>query len=143
VTFFQDSAPYPLSRYQQEQIGATEVRFSSWNVPKSPAKVYILEREIDYIHPLKNSFGPSEAKTSRNQKLWHYGNFYTVIQNITNVEGIPMADCFQVHDQWIIRTTGENAFVTLSVSFHVEFVKRTMFKSLIQNNVKAETKKWF
>jgi len=31
----------------------------------------------------------------------------------------------------------------LSVSFEINFVKRTMFKSLIQKNVKSETKKWF
>jgi hypothetical protein len=142
--FFHDSAPYSLSRYQQEQIGDKDVRFSSWTVHSSPATdVHFLEREIDYIHPLTNAIGPSEAKTLRNQKLWQYGNVAVVIQNTTDVEGIPMADCFQVHDQWIVKTTNKNDSVTLSVSFHVEFVKRTIFKKLIQSNVKAETKKWF
>jgi hypothetical protein len=123
--FFHDSAPYSLSRYQQEQIGDKEVRFSAWSVSSSQVtNVHILERKIDYIHPLNNSFGPSEAKTSRNQKLWKYGDFAVVIQNTTDVEGIPMADCFQVHDQWIVvQSKGNSGSVTLSVSFHVDFVK--------------------
>jgi hypothetical protein len=70
-----------------------------------------------------------------------------LLRNITKVEGIPMADCFQVMDQWIFQPSGtrdhDRPCLTLSVSFQVDFVKRTMFKSLIQKNVKSETKKWF
>ncbi|KAG7341379.1 protein of unknown function DUF4782 containing protein [Nitzschia inconspicua] len=148
--FFSDSAPHSLAKYQNEQIGDKDIKFTSWMVSDGgrAADVLVLERDIDYVHPLNNSMGPSEAKTSRKQKCCQYGNHAIVIQNITSVEGIPMADCFQVHDQWIIiqnqNSDSENiASSTLSVSFQIDFMKRTMFKSLIQKNVKAETKKWF
>jgi VAD1 Analog of StAR-related lipid transfer domain len=145
--FFHDAAPHSLAKYQQEKIGDKDVRFSAWKSSDSgsSAHVKVLERDIDYIHPLNNAMGPSEAKTFRKQKLWQYGDHAIIIQNVTSVEGIPMADCFQVHDQWIIVPSKDagSTSLTLSVSFQVEFVKRTMFKSLIQKNVKAETKKWF
>ena len=148
--FFQDEAPHALAKYQQEHIGDTDVQFSPWraHLPETGDNVTLaLKRTIEYIHPLNNSMGPSEAKTYRTQYLLRYGECGMLLRNTTKVEGIPMADCFQVMDQWIFQPSesGDNdrRCLTLSVSFQVDFVKRTMFKSLIQKNVKSETKKWF
>jgi hypothetical protein len=64
------------------------------------------------------------------------------LQNVTNVQGVPGADCFRVEDLWIVESVGDNS-VQLSVYFQIVFSKRTMFKPIIQKNAKAETKKWF
>jgi hypothetical protein len=148
--FFQDEAPHALAKYQQEHIGDKHVQFSPWRPLSSETgnnATVALIRTIEYIHPLNNSMGPSEAKTYRTQYLLRYGECGMLLRNITKVEGIPMADCFQVMDQWIFHPSGtrddDRPCLTLSVSFQVDFVKRTMFKSLIQKNVKSETKKWF
>lgn len=143
--FFHDSAPASLAKYQNEIIGDKNVEFSLWNTTNLSDDVQLLERKIEYIHPLKNSMGPSEAKTRRKQQLWRYGTYAVVIRNTTTVEGIPMADCFQVHDLWILKPdkSVDGHSLTLTVSFQVDFLKRTMFKSLIQKNIQAETKKWF
>ena len=148
--FFQDEAPHALAKYQQEHIGDKNVQFSPWraHLPETGDNATLaLKRTIEYIHPLNNSMGPSEAKTYRTQYLLRYGECGMLLRNTTKVEGIPMADCFQVMDQWIFQPSesadNDRSCLTLSVSFRVDFVKRTMFKSLIQKNVKSETKKWF
>jgi hypothetical protein len=156
--FFADDAPYSLAKYQTEHIGDKEVEFGPWREtgppgPASAAPTVSWERSINYLHPLNNSVGPSQAKTTRQQRLARFGECGIILDNTTLVEGIPMADCFKVIDHWIVesdvdRDGGNEAAescssLTITVTFQIVFTKRTMFKSLIQKNIKSETKKWF
>jgi hypothetical protein len=147
--FFHNSAPYSLAKYQEEKIGDKNISFGQWKAASNGSEAAVvhsscMERSVDFIHPLGNAMGPSEAKTFRKQTLQRYGNHAIIIQNSTQVDGIPMADCFQVKDQWIVQAEqDEPNTISVSVFFEIDFMKRTMFKSLIQKNVKAETKKWF
>mmetsp|Transcript_4987 Transcript_4987/g.14445 ORF Transcript_4987/g.14445 Transcript_4987/m.14445 type:complete len:502 (-) Transcript_4987:417-1922(-) len=117
-----------------------------------------LERESRYIHPINGAgsmVGLTEAETFRRQSLKRYRKWGAVLKNVSTVgKGVPMSDCFRVEDKWIIEqhdnidkdgSSGNTTTVslTLSVSFRIVFVKRTMFRGLIQKNVASETKKWF
>jgi len=167
--FFSDDAAFSLARYQLEEIGDRDVQFDSWR--RKPMQemddedddgIPELEREIKYIHPINglgSMIGPSEAETFRRQSLKRYSRCGAVLKNVTTVgKSVPMGDCFRVEDKWIIERHDHKhnndsdhehqqdqctCTLTLSVSFRIVFVKRTMFKSLIQKNTNSETKRWF
>ena len=108
---------------------------------------------------MKNSIGPSRAKTTRRQALRIIPRRGIVLENVTIVEGIPAADCFRVQDQWIVElpnneiavaTTPDEGTKSLpkpclqfSVSFQIHFLKRTMLKPLIQKTIRQEAKQWY
>ena len=155
--FFSDDSVFSLARYQLEHIGDRDVSLHPWRT-KSTAQsktktlsedddehdgVPVLEREISYIHPIGGKIGPSEAETFRFQTLKRYGSHGAILENVTTVgKSIPMGDCFRVEDRWIIEQETPNS-LKLSVDFRVVFVKRTMFKGIIQKNTLSETKEWF
>ena len=165
--FFSDDATFSLANYQIEEVGDRDVQFDPWRrkTKKKTNEGYNdddadddgipeLEREIRYIHPINSGIGPSEAETFRHQSLKRYGRYGAILQNVTTVgKAVPMGDCFRVEDKWIIEQKQEQQqhqgshqqenFLTLSVFFRTVFVKRTMFKSIIQKNAISETKKWF
>jgi hypothetical protein len=171
--FFSDDAVFSLARYQLEHVGDRDVSFHPWRKKKSSNGggggdestggsavtadendgIPELEREISYIHPIGGGsmIGPSEAETFRVQSLKRYGDFGAILRNVTTVgKGIPMGDCFRVEDQWMLEAKAFDgaaaapcSSLTLSVSFRVVFVKRTMFKGIIQKNTLSETKDWF
>ena len=103
--------------------------------------INVLERKIAFIHPLKNPVGPSEARTVRTQTFRRFHNFGMTLQNSTKIEGVPKADCFVVEDRWIFTKVSETQ-ISFSVSFRMNFIKSTMFKSIIQKNTRSETKSW-
>jgi len=141
--FLSNDASFQISRYQKEQIMDKQISYSKWkkrqNADRFPP---IFDRDVNFIHPLNNTVGPSQAKTNRRQCFQRFGTLGATLQNTTVVQGVPGADCFQVVDRWIIQSSGDSS-VDLSVYFQISFSKFTMFKSLIQKNVKAETKKWY
>lgn len=155
--FFSDDAFFSLARYQLEHVGDRDVSFHPWRQTqskKSPEEkkcdsyepvIPELEREIRYIHPIGGSMiGPSEAETFRVQSMKRYKHHGIILKNVTTVgKGIPMGDCFRVEDQYNIENHPTECALTISVSFRVVFVKRTMFKSMIEKNTLAETKEWF
>jgi hypothetical protein len=137
--FIADQAPYSIAKYQREKIGDQNITVSKWNVT-SPCHI----RNISFLHPLKNSIGPTKAKTTREQKFQRFGSHGMTLGNSTVVEGIPAADCFRIEDVWIIqRDPTSSCRLVLTVSFRMVFTKRTMLKSLIQRNIRQETKNWF
>ena len=162
--FFSDDAFFSLARYQLEHVGDRDVSFHPWRRKQknncdekktdsvnhnlnnnNETEIPELEREIRYIHPIGGSMiGPSEAETFRVQSLKRYRNHGAILKNTTTVgKGIPMGDCFRVEDMWVIEKDPSESLLTISVSFNVVFVKRTMFKGMIQKNTLSETRDWF
>ena len=86
--------------------------------------------------------GPTEAHTKRRQVWKRYGAHGMTFENTTEVEGIPSADCFSVHDFWKIVADGPN-HVQVSVRFAPRFTKRTILRGMIEKNIRKETKTWF
>jgi hypothetical protein len=103
-------------------------------------------RSIEFWHPIKGNVGPSGAQTTRHQTYRRFGSQGFIIENTTKVKGIPAADCFQVQDRWVFEqsstTTSDNS-ISMTVSFHITFTKRTMLKPIIEKNIRHETKSWF
>lgn len=102
-------------------------------------------RTLSFTHPIKKGsvgVGPSEAHTQRSQIVRRYDPLGITFQNTTHVEGIPAADCFSVHDFWTIASAGDSS-VVVSVRFAARFTKRTLFRNVIERNIKRETKEWF
>jgi hypothetical protein len=146
--FFADQAPHPIEKFQREAIGDERIHVSQWS-PKISSTTRTTTakcaRTIDFWHPLKNALGPSKAKTLRQQTIRRFGNYGVILENTTMVQGVPAADCFRVHDRWVVEAARDatDGGLTMTVTFRIEFTKATMFKPLIQKNIRRETKNWF
>jgi hypothetical protein len=168
--FLADQASHSVDKYQSVQIGDYEIVTTPWkDVDSDTANLppgIVISRTFQFFHPLKNSLGPSKAKTTRHQRLQRCGNLGMCWENTTSVEGIPAADCFRVEDRWVFEAvevsdpTLENGgddgggfdssrrsplssyHIKLTVTFRIIFFKRTMLRSLIQKNVKQENRNW-
>lgn len=139
TTFFADDALYSLDRYQRNKIGDRDIEITGWYQEDGA-----LTRTMNFVHPIKSSYGmgPSEARTTRQQRLKRFGDLGISIENTTVVEGIPSADAFFVQDQWLVESTGENE-VKLTTRFGTRFTKRALFRGLIEKNILKETTDWF
>ena len=138
--FLADNAQYSLDYYQKEYIKDRNVSITGWDVGADGVSFH---RSISFTHPIKNSMGigPSSAQTSRQQRLRKFPGIGLALENKTVIEGIPGADCFHIQDIWLLEFVNESES-RLSVHFDIIFQKRSMFKSIIQKNVRKETKQW-
>jgi hypothetical protein len=125
-----------------QQIGDTNLTASMWKQTNPGEFPTILERTINFVHPLRNPVGPSEAKTCRTQSFRRFGDLGMTVENSTVIEGVPAADCFRVEDRWIIEKDSDST-LTMLVSLRFNFIKRTMFKPVIMKNARTETRNWF
>ena len=86
--------------------------------------------------------GPSEARTTRKQRLEKFDDEGILLENVTTVEGIPAADTFEMRDCWLLEQL-ENDQMELSSSFQVRFTKRSIFRGIIEKNIRKETLDWW
>jgi hypothetical protein len=137
--FLADHAPHSLDSFQRNTIGDTEMVVAPWELRRG---CDLLVRTTSCQHKLKNSLGPSHAKTTRHQRLQRFGNLGICVESSITVAGVPAADCFIVSDQWLIEAVpGGN--VLFSVRFQINFLKRTILKGIIQTSTRTESKQWF
>ena len=159
-TFLADEAPFSFDRFQREHIRDHNVIVTQWepdpsnndDADNNDSNRGILQqaRTLSFTHPIKKGVGPTEAHTRRRQVVRRYGPHGITFQNTTHIEGIPAADCFSVHDFWTIapivdetKDDGQRTTVIVNVRFAPRFTKRTLFRSVIERNIKRETKQWF
>jgi VAD1 Analog of StAR-related lipid transfer domain len=114
-------------------------------------EVFVRQRRIVFTHPIRNTLGvgPSSAHTTREQTLRRFGDCGMILENKTQVDGIPSSDCFHVQDQWIMEGVSEEGAddavptrVRLSVRFDTRFHRRVMFQNMIVKTIRSETKRW-
>lgn len=112
---------------------------------------------MTFTHPLKKSalgVGPSEARTSRQQRLRRFGKTGMLVENTTVIVDatIPSGDTFYVQDYWLLEAhvgppptahLNDKEHVTLTTRFGTRFTKRTLLRGIIEKNVLKETTKWF
>jgi VAD1 Analog of StAR-related lipid transfer domain len=137
-----DGAPYALDWYQEKYVGDRDIELTGWDVdPDENA----LKRSMSFTHPINNVVGPTQARTTRHQRLQRFEDFGIVVENTTViVDNIPSADAFYVHDHWVIQGSElDQQSVTLSTRFAARFTKRALFRGLIEKSVAKETTKWF
>lgn len=138
-TFLADNAPHSLDKFQLNVIGDTEVEISAWELQRGRDQ---LVRTASCLHKLKNSLGPSHARTTRRQRLQRFGDVGIGVESTISVAGVPSADCFTVADQWLIEAVS-GGIIRFSVRFQTTFTKRTILKGVIQSSTRTETKQWF
>mmetsp|Transcript_103969 Transcript_103969/g.144696 ORF Transcript_103969/g.144696 Transcript_103969/m.144696 type:complete len:510 (+) Transcript_103969:17-1546(+) len=150
-TFLSDDASYSIEKYQQDMIGDKDIEYSKWK----SGTTSIQSRSINFVHPLKNKVGPSQAKTSRQQQLTICGTTKGLcLRNTTRVQGVPGADCFRGEDKWILEevvdvsnqsssSSTTKRRIQMTVSYRLVFEKRCMVQKLIQKNYRKETKDWY
>ncbi|GKY91337.1 hypothetical protein MPSEU_000105900 [Mayamaea pseudoterrestris] len=139
--FLADNAPHSIDQYQRDEIGDKNVVMSPWTKDDSG----VLFRKMTSLHPITNSMGmgPSEARTTRIQKMQRFGNVGLIIEGTTRVEGVPAADAFSVCDLWLVEAMNDNEQVRLTTRFETRFHKRCLFKSFIEKSVLAQTTEWY
>jgi hypothetical protein len=138
--FLADGAPYSLDWFQKT-YGDRDIELTGWDVDHTDGT--ILTRSMTFTHPIKTALGvgPSEARTTRHQRLRRFDNLGIMVENTVIVDNVPSADAFYVQDHWLIEATNDDQ-VTLSTRFGTRFTKRALFRGMIEKNVVKETSRW-
>jgi hypothetical protein len=131
--YLADDAKYSISNYL-EQNGDSHVKPSSWtNVVETTTQT----RSIHYTHPVNAPMAPPTADARKEQRYRRYGDLGLTLVTKTHVEGVPMADCFFVHDCIRVENCGAKQ-VAVFMQFDVTFIKSTMFKRIIARTTTSE-----
>jgi hypothetical protein len=94
--FLADGAPFSLDWYQKTYIGDRDIELTGWD---ADADEQVLKRSMMFTHPISNTLGPSQARTTRHQRLKRYEDYGIILENTTViVDNIPSADAFYVQD---------------------------------------------
>lgn len=112
-------------------------------------------RVIKFSHNIKTPVGKSVARGTKFQTLYQFPNSMGFILDCRiDCEGVHTSDCFYVEERWIIQPSMNgkvtpkadkkvNESVLLTTKFELRFVKKTLWKSVIESMTSAETRKWF
>ena len=138
-TFLADDATYSLVHHQSDHVHDKDVQATPWKRAGS-----VMTRTITFTHPIKSSMGlgPSEARTTRQQRLEKFDHVGILLENVTTVGGIPAADTFEMRDCWLLEQLEEGQ-TKLASSFQVHFTKRSIFRGIIEKNIRKETLDWW
>ena len=139
----QDNADNSIEKFMRN-IGELEVESTSWQ-PSSPTSTQLAKRRfIQYIHPINAPMAPPTAAARKEQSLDKFGNVGLCLETCTFVENVPMADCFVVRDRlWVNANPEEKSGCIVSVTFHIDFIKGTMFRRIIENTTRGEYQKFW
>eukprot|EP00568_Trieres_chinensis_P001562 CAMPEP_0183298180 /NCGR_PEP_ID=MMETSP0160_2-20130417/5277_1 /TAXON_ID=2839 ORGANISM="Odontella Sinensis, Strain Grunow 1884" /NCGR_SAMPLE_ID=MMETSP0160_2 /ASSEMBLY_ACC=CAM_ASM_000250 /LENGTH=166 /DNA_ID=CAMNT_0025460155 /DNA_START=230 /DNA_END=731 /DNA_ORIENTATION=+ len=142
--FWSNSAPHPISDYQRDVIKDKDIKTDEW---EEAPDGFTLERVIDYMHPSDAPIGPPMAHSKKSQQLQQYGEHGAMLKTVTQVEDVPMADCFLLEDRILVEPKGtsggeEKVEVTVTAEFGIRFVKSTVWKRIIRKNAKGGIAKW-
>jgi hypothetical protein len=145
MTFFEGDSVYSLGYFLQ-RTGNENVTTSSWSVPLKQTQYKPVRtssiRTISYMHPVSNPLAPPMARATKTQRLERYHRDTTVIQTLTVVQDVPMADCFVVEERMFVENTGKNG-LKLSAYFQIQFTQETMFRSIIEKQTSIKFVEYF
>ena len=138
--FLADDAPHSIMRYQEQQIGDTQVKATKWMLDENDC----MTRTISFCHPISNSFGigPSSTLANREQTFYRFGDIGMCLATTTNVSGVPASDAFHVADLWLVEQISRQE-IRFSVLYETVFTKRTIFRRVIEASTKIEIKSWY
>ena len=130
-TFISDNAEYSLQAYLSK-IGDTIIEVTPWTSST---------RTIHYDHPINVPMAPPSAKANKQQTLKMYGLKGIYIETCTQVDDVPLTDCFVVDDQIFVESFGDG--VKVNAFFEIRFTKSTIWKRVITNTTNEEFRKFF
>jgi VAD1 Analog of StAR-related lipid transfer domain/GRAM domain len=139
--FLSDDAPHSIMAYQEKHMGDSQIVTTKWNTTMDNAT---MNRSITFSHPIKNALGvgPTSTMATRSQTLSRFGDLGLCLLSRTTVVGIPAADTFHVEECWFVEQVSSHE-IHLTVLPEIVFVKRTMFKRMIESSTKSEILIWY
>lgn len=133
-----DNATHSFGKFMRG-IGEKRVDTTPWQPTHTPTSSDPACRTIHYTHPITAPLAPPMAKALKKQILHKFGNVGLCLETCTDVEDVPMADCFVVEDRlWVHASEDNNEECVVSVTFRIRFVKGTMFRRIIENATRKE-----
>lgn len=147
--------------------GDLNIEYGEWQplgrpVPEDVSKVpFTYSRPFAYAHPRTTMlmFGPKNAPATQVQYLYLPSDMGSetistvrprrgLIVNITQFDGIPMADVFKVMQYWVFEASPSDPTKTVvRVGLAMHYIKSSLFKSQIFGGTRDELtdqlKKWF
>lgn len=133
--FLSDHAEHSFSSFLESR-GNRELSTSSWNAADD-GDADSTSRTLEYIHPVNIPLAPAEVSTRKEQTFWRQSSTKMVVETLTYVEDVPLADCFFVSDWMTIRAQGSEE-VSIEMAFSLTFTKSTMLKSIINKTSGTE-----
>eukprot|EP01039_Chlorochromonas_danica_P006813 gene6813-7526_t len=138
--FWLDSAWY--EKFLKEKLKDIDITIEHWaEDEKNPS---VKQRKIRSFHPANISFPglPSHAESMKMQSLeLCYRNddqTKTIIKETNALIGIPYADYFTVHTEWVVLGQNERSESLVYVYLEVKFLKYTWLQGTIESTTKAE-----
>jgi len=80
---------------------------------------------------------PPEAMAKKRQRLRKYGSRGICVDTSSEVQDVPLTDCFYLDDRLLVEANGHGG-VTVNLRFEVRFIKSTMFRRIIERTTKDE-----
>ncbi|EAR85175.2 GRAM domain protein (macronuclear) [Tetrahymena thermophila SB210] len=141
--------------YQQTYIKDTNIDITPWQ--PAPSSIYTDVSSTNYqeflesnqfstktnqfIHPVREKvpMGPKTCQVNSEEKIFWLSSEEILIQREFKVSKVPMADCFTTQNFYHIQQTGPTT-VKITFGFFINFVKSSMFKSLIVKSSGSENR---
>ncbi|KAL3936973.1 MAG: hypothetical protein SGARI_002334 [Bacillariaceae sp.] len=143
MVLLEDDSFYSFG-YFLERTGNKNVTSTDWSVPLKRTTFKHLgtstERTISYMHPVSNPMAPPMARATKTQRLERYSRQSLLIQTFTDVQDVPMADCFVVEERLLIEASGIE--LQFSSYFKITFTKDTMFRGIIDRQTSQEFREY-
>lgn len=132
---FSNKSRQDLQPKMSQALEQTELNVTDWLLKKRIGCV----RDMVYVVPVKQSFGPKSTRCHQNQSYCVYEDNTFVLSTSQIQTDIPYGDYFRVEARWVLRPLSKRR-CSLSVSTEVIFTKSTMMKGLIVSSVVEESK---
>ena len=134
--FLSDDAPVSLASHH-EAVGDSSVESTRWQGSSSSSSIsasgiFTKQRQLTYKHAIKIpvAMAPPDGMATKFQIVERFGDHGICLDTETWINDVPLADCFYVADRLIVAANPEGG-VSLSAQFGNCFVKKTMFKKII------------
>jgi len=124
--FLSDTCISSLADYHKIS-GDTNITTSKW---ESIIEGYKFNRTISYTHPVYVPMGPPSGVANKAQTIYKFGNHGLYLVTKTFISDVPRTDCFYIEDYLLVKSNNDGS-ISISIMFDINFVKSTMFKSII------------
>ena len=136
--FVSDTASLSIEDFHRKSMDQN-IQLSKWlPTPSSKKTLSSSTREVMFLRPIR---GMASTRAIKIQNYTRIGKYGSILLSTTKLKDVPGADTFSVDESMTIRPIGAHS-VSLQVSWELQWLRETFFKSLIESNTNNEMKKW-
>ncbi|CAM9581864.1 unnamed protein product [Chrysoparadoxa australica] len=143
--FFGDSpSPEASLLAHHAARGDYEIEGMPWCDMKKDGLAHCMDRIVEFHSPLSLGFisGPSQVLTKKSQHATIFGEEGMVIDTVTTVDdAVPMGDCFQVEDRWVVTSAGPGK-CSVSVRWRIVWHSFCVLKAFIDSKSKGDVSRF-